>query len=456
MINKFFSNQKKAHRAPVDFREADVGLKRKEALDEARRCPQCHDARCRQACPLGIDIPDFIRMIREGDFNAAWAKIKDHNEFPGICGRTCLAPCEHSCILKTDGQPIAIRALERFAADHGQEKFTFSHKPELIGSKVAVVGSGPSGLSAAATLAKKGYLVTVFEAFPHCGGIFYYGIPRFRLPIAALEVEIRQVFSRGIKIENHCLLGAETQLNELWPLGFSAILLAVGMGQPDFTDLPGANFARVYYAMEFLMRSNFYNAQARTKDGAVEIGQRVAILGANSAALDCARICIRLKKEAILIFEKTEEDLDVYPQEKKYAQSEGVRFEAMTRPLRIIAGPDQGVAGIECIHMDYADPDGDGKWRLVPVPKSETTIEVDSVIVVKGHRPNTMILKGIGQLKTDSKGHLWVDERMMTSQKGVFAVGECAAVTGSVVNAMASGKKAAYGIDRYLSEKRGT
>lgn len=447
---KLFNKNSDKPKILGNFQEVSAGLSRRAAVEEARRCPQCHDPLCRKGCALNIDIPAFIRCIREGDPSGALAKIKEQNDFPGVCGRICLAPCEKACILGQEGKPIAIRALERFAADAGQIRNSH-HRSPRPSMKTAVVGSGPAGLTASAQLARMGYQVTLFEAFGSAGGILSYGIPRFRLPPQVLKAEIQNLLFSGVRFSNHQFLGAGIQLNDLLSQGFSSVLLAIGMGQPEILDLPGSNLAGVYYAMEFLLSANS-RLHSKNEIG-INLGKRIAVLGHNSAALDCAGICRRLGKEVTVIHGNTGGEMEVYPGELEQAVREGVRIEGMTKPLRIIPAPDGGVAGVECMHLDFADPDQTGQWRLVPVPETKAVIDANSVILVNGHNPNTAVLKSGLDFKIKDNGRIGVDQNMMTSLPGIFAAGECAEGPEAVVDALASGKKAAENMDRYLKER---
>jgi glutamate synthase (NADPH/NADH) small chain len=406
-----------------------------------------------KGCPLGIDVPRFIRFLREGDVDSAYAKIREKNCLPSICGRICTAPCEAACILNEEGAPpIGIRALERYAADFGRSKTARRSQTFLGGKKVAIVGSGPAGLAAAAGLAQRGYQVTVFESFDKPGGVLRYGIPEFRVPQKVLDHEINEIRALGVKMEMNFLIGHTATIEELQQQGFAAILLATGAGIPKFKDLPGTNLGGVYYGEEFLMRVN--RAQAflfHRKPDKLPLGQKIAVIGSGNTALDCARIGVRLNREVTLIFRRTEEDMYIRKDERAYAKEEGVCFEPMVKPVEILADPNHFVGGLKCVRMDYADVDGAGKWEIAQVPGSEFILDVDTVVIAVGHNPNSLVNKDVPHLATNSDGTYKVhDNSAMTSIPGVFAAGNVLTNAGPIVEAIASGKKAAEEIDNYL------
>ncbi len=439
-----------------DFQEVSLGFPKKVTLEEARRCPQCHEPPCVPGCPLGIDIPGFIRLLREGDPVGAFKKIKEQNEFPSLCGRVCFAPCERICVLEKEEAPIGIRALERFAADHGRHKVFPGKKPNPTGKKVAIIGSGPAGLTAAVQLARKNYQVTIFEALPKAGGILRYGIPEFRLPKLILDSEIEEVRSLGVDILTSCLIGENLTLDELFQKKFEAILLSVGTGSPQVFEVPGTNFNGVYYAKMLLMQINFSPSSLLKNTSVLRIGQRMAVIGANPSALDTARVCLRLdpKKEVHLIFDTTHEDMRIHPQDREEAKKEGIKLEGLTRVLEILGEDNKVVSGLRCIRLDFADPNKTGKWELIPVPDSEFDLNVDTVIIAEDYQPNLRWRQRISGLKWNEDGTLWTDlTTAMTSHPGIFAAGDVTSLKGDIVKAMADGKKAAAGIDQYLKIK---
>jgi len=344
--------------------------------------------------------------------------------------------------------------LERFAADYEREHGTGQLPPKvsLTGKKVAVVGSGPSGLTVAGDLILKGHEVSVFEAFHKPGGVLVYGIPEFRIPKKILDNEINEIKALGVKIETNCLIGHTETLEELKRQDFVAVLLATGAGIPKFMDLSGANLGGVYYGEEFLMRVNrARNSFFSRKLDKLPMGQRIAVIGSGNTALDCARIGIRLGREVTLAFQQTEEDMYVSNEERAYAKEEGVRFEPMVKPVEILADPNNFVGGLKCVRMDYADDNGSGEWQITQVPDSEFVLDVDTVIIAVGHNPNSLINKEAPNLKVNKDGTFKINEKTgMTSIAGVFAAGNVMTNVGPVVEAIASGKKAAEEIDQYL------
>ena len=438
-----------------NFSEVSLGFSKKTTLEEARRCPQCANPVCVKACPLGINILGFIRHLREGNWDAAQSQIKEESLFPAICGRICSAPCEVACILNEEESPIAIRALERFASDHGKG-IALKQKKILFGDKkIAIVGAGPARLTAAAELTKKGYPVTIFEAQDKPGGVLRYGIPEFRLPKRILDQEIEEICRAGVEIKTNFFIGQTLNLDDFFQEGFSAILLATGAGRPKFMDLPGSHWGGVYYGEEFLMRVNLMQRSIfSSKPSNFFIGQKIVVVGSGNTALDCARLARRLGRQVTLMFRRTEDEMRVRKEERDYAKEEGVSLEPLLKPLEILANPQNFVSGLKCIRMDYADSEIEGKWELIPVPESECILQADTVILAIGHEPNTFMVspeQGVS-LRLKEDGSIWVDEQTaMTSSKGIFACGNVATNAGPVVEAMASGKRAAEKIVQYLT-----
>lgn len=371
--------------------------------------------------------------------------------FASICGRLCPAPCERACVFYEDGAPIAIRALERFAADFGQMK---SSKPEPLssrGKKVGIVGSGPAGLTAAGFLAHKGFSVTVFEAFNEAGGVLRHGIPEFRFPKKILDSEIIWLKSLGVEFKTNFFITQSTGLKDLLSPGFAAVFLATGAGAPQFLDLPGTNLGGVLYADEFLMRMNLMKTGDPKFAGAFNIGYRVVVIGKGYAAIDCARAALRLGRDATVVFGHSEDDLDIHVEEKEYGKEEGLKLEPLTKPLEILGSDDHFVCGLKCRRMDFGDPQNSGKWTLIEVPESEFMMEADTVILAAGHRPQGTFLKKMPDFRMNPDGTVWVNEAdAMTSIPGIFAGGNVTAGTTSIVHAIADGKKAAESIERYL------
>lgn len=432
--------------------EVSLGYPKKVCLTEAQRCPQCSDPVCKPGCPLGVDIPGFIRLLREGNPTAAYQKIKEQNEFPSICGRICLAPCEKACVFHKEDNPIGIRTLERYAADHGRGGGLLRKAPTLTGKKVAVVGSGPAGMTAAAQLARQGFRVTIFESLPLAGGVLRYGIPEFRLPRDILETELQELKWQGVEIKTNIHIGQAVSIKELFAHDFAAVLLTAGAGSPRFSELPGAESAGVYYAAELLIQFNLIHSLKNP--AGFSLGSKVVVLGTSSAAIDAARVCRRLERDTTLVLPMTEEDVLDYPQELVLAKEEGVRVEALTKAVEILSNEESCVTGLKCKHLDFAsEGQSAGKWVLAEVPESEFILSADSVILAQGLRPSTGVLRVVPGLKTTEQGTVWIDpQTRMTSVDKVFAAGDVASACGSVVEAMASGKKAAQQIAQYLKK----
>lgn len=402
---------------------------------------------------MGIDIPGFIRHIRESEPLKALAKIKEDNMFASICGRLCPAPCERACVFYEDGAPIAIRALERFAADFGQIKLLKMEANFSRGKKIAVIGAGPAGLTAAGVLSQKGFGVTVFEALNEIGGVLRYGIPEFRLPKKILDSEISRLKSLGIEFRVNFLIGQSADLKDLFSMGFAAVFIGVGAGAVRFLDIPGTNLGGVLYADEFLMRLNLMKTGDPKNTAAFNIGQKVVVIGRGYAALDAARAALRLGREVTVVFGHSEDELGIRIEEKEYTKEEGVKLEPLTVPLEILENNDF-VCGVRCKRMDFGDPENTGQWKLIEVPESEFMIEADTVILAAEHRPQSAFMKKTTELRLNPDGSVWVNETdAMTSIAGIFAGGDIVQGPDSILRAMAAGKNAAESIERYLKTK---
>ncbi len=381
--------------------------------------------------------------MREGNVGGAYELIREQNPLPSICGRICLAPCELACILNEEKNPIGIRALERYAADNRSR----SGRKEAAnrGMKIAIVGSGPAGLSAAAVLAQKGYQVRIFESMDQPGGVLRYGIPEFRIPNKILEAEINEIKALGVEIETNCMIGNTKTMDDLKTEGYVSILLAMGAGIPKFMEVPGSHLGGVYYGEEFLMRIN----QKRSTQ--FPLGNKIVVIGSGNTALDCARVAVRLQKQVTLIFRRTIDELYMRDEEKTLGMEEGIHFEPLVKPMEILPTQDNFVSGIKCVRMDYADEDSNGTWSLAAVPDSEFTIEADSVIIAVGHLPNSNIIKKYKNIKLNDDSSVKINESThMTNTKSIFAAGNVVTNAGPVVEAIASGKAAAEQIHKHL------
>ncbi|MCX5709623.1 MAG: NADPH-dependent glutamate synthase [Candidatus Omnitrophica bacterium] len=437
-----------------NFLEVALGFPESEAREEAARCLQCKNPACVKGCPVGINIPAFIKLIKEGKRNEALAKIKEKNNLSAVCGRVCPQEdqCEAVCILNRKRMPINIGALERFAADCELTGKTGTRvKTGPKGAKVAVVGSGPAGLTCAADLAKMGYKVTLFESLHVPGGVLVYGIPEFRLPKQIVHNEVEYIKSLGVDLKTDMLIGNVFSLEDLFKEGYSAIFVAVGAGLPQFLGIPGENLGRVYSANEFLTRVNLMKAyQFPGYATPLNLGNKVAVIGGGNVALDSARVALRLGKVSTLVYRRTEKEMPGRLEEVENAKEEGVVFKFLTQPVKII-GDDAGfVKGLECLQMELGEPDASGRRRPVAIKDSNFILDVDTVILAIGQNPNPLLKRVTPGLKTSDHGTIIVDVNMMTSIKGVFAGGDIITGADTVIAAMGAGKRAAVAIDNYI------
>lgn len=441
-----------------NFTEVSLGYSKAVSLTEARRCPQCAQPTCLDGCPLGIDIPGFIRLLREGDAVGALNRIREANILPGVCGRICMAPCESVCVFNDDDASIGIRALERYAADNGRTRQAPKDRPSAPknGKKVAVVGSGPSGLAAAAQLAQKGYTVTIFEGLPKPGGVLRYGIPEFRLPARVLDTEINDVMAMGVEIQTNVIVGQTLGVQDVMK-GHDFMFLAVGCASPKMVTISGEHLIGVHYAQEIMLHYNLWQGQNDPKSsGPSLLGDKVVVLGSGHAAMDCGRIALRLGKKASVVFPGLEEEIGANPMERKNAVEEGLKFESLVRPLEIIATAENLVKGVRCERLDFVENPGE-QWELKPVPGSEFLIEADTVILAQETKPSEALKRILPDLKWTPEGVLWVDpETAQTSIERIFATGDVISGAGHLVDALASGKYAALAMDRYISEAGNT
>lgn len=440
----------------ANFEEVAIGYNEDMAKLEASRCLQCKKPKCIIGCPVGIDIPAFIKQIEDGNYDAAIAKLKETTSFPAVCGRVCPQEeqCELYCILGKKQEPVAIGRLERFAADwefqHGS-----SSKPEIAAKKgkhVGVVGSGPAGVTCAGELAKMGYDVTIYEALHKPGGVLVYGIPEFRLPKAIVQRECDYVESLGVKIKLDYVVGRTLTVDQMLENGHDAVFLANGAGLPAFMNIPGENLNGVYSANEFLTRANLMKAYRFPEyDTPIKVGKKVAVIGGGNVAMDSARTALRLGAEVHLIYRRSREEMPARNEEIHHAEEEGIIFNLLTNPTQIIGDQEGWVEEIEVVDMELGEPDASGRRRPVTVDGSERRIPVDVVIVSVGTKANPLLTKSTKGLDLNKWGNIVADEHTLaTSKEGVFAGGDIVTGAATVILAMGAGKTGARSIDRYL------
>ena len=441
-----------------NFDSVALGLTEEQARLEAKRCIQCKKPSCVKGCPVEIDIPGFIKLIADGKFNQAAEKIKEKNSLPAICGRVCPqeTQCELVCVLEEKSSPIAIGALERFAADWQLSRLSAKKASKIKKSqskKVAVVGSGPAGLTCAGNLAKMGYNVTVFESLHKPGGVLVYGIPEFRLPKKIMEREIDYIKSLGVKMQENVLIGKTYSLDELFQRDYCAIFIAVGAGLPQFLGIPGENLDRVYSANEFLTRVNLMKAYLFPEyDTPINIGKRIAVVGAGNVAFDAARCALRLgAKEVFIVYRRSEAEMPARAEEIENAREEGVKLHLLTLPIKIIGDNNGYVKAIECLKMRLGEEDRSGRKRPISIKDSQFTKECDTVIIAIGQKPNPLLAKATPQLKTARAGTITVDEiTQATNLRAVYAGGDITTGADTVISAMGAGKWAAKAMDEYI------
>ena len=443
----------------TNFNEVALGYSEEEAQQEARRCLQCKKAPCIKACPVEIDIPGFIAPLVDRDYRGAIRKIKEQNLLPAMCGRVCPQEglCEKACILSKKYEPVAIGRLERFAADWEIEKGNpeRSPLPPGMGKRVAVIGSGPAGLSCAGDLARLGHKVTILEALHKPGGVLVYGIPEFRLPKSIVEREVDYVRSLGVEVETGYVIGKIYTLDELFSQGYQAIFIGIGAGLPKFMNIPGENLNGVYSANEFLTRTNLMKAYLFPDyDTPIKIGRRVAVVGGGNVAMDASRVALRLGAEQVFnIYRRSRKEMPARVEEVENARNEGVEFNFLSNPVRIIGNSEGWVTGIESIRMELGEPDESGRRRPVPIRGSEFTIEVDVVVMAIGAGANPLLPSATPDLKVNKWGYIVADEATgKTSKEGVWAGGDIVSGAATVISAMASGRRSARAIHQYLME----
>jgi len=444
-----------------NFEEVPLGLTEEQAVMEARRCLQCKKPRCVEGCPVGIDIPGFIRLIAEGKFAEAGSKIKEDNALPAICGRVCPQEeqCEEVCVLAGKGDPVAIGNLERFAADYEREH-ELVVVPQLApkrGARVAVVGSGPAGLTCAGELVKVGYAVTILEALHKPGGVLVYGIPEFRLPKAIVEKEIEYLRSMGIEIVTNFVVGKTASLVQLFEEGYRAVFVGSGAGLPTFAGIPGENLNGVLSANEYLTRVNLMKAYRPDYRTPVMVRRQVAVLGGGNVAMDAARTALRLGAEKVtLVYRRTIHEAPAREAELQHAEEEGIEFRWLASATEVLGDEEGWVRGLRCVRMELGEPGEDGRRRPYPVEGTEFEFPVDLVIVAYGNRPHPLVPRTTEGLKVSPRGTIVVQEGTgATSLEGVYAGGDIVTGAATVIQAMGAGKQAAAAIDEYLTEKYG-
>ena len=442
----------------TNFEEVCLGYNKEEAESEATRCLNCKNPKCVEGCPVSIDIPAFIQKVKESDVEGAYNVIGESSSLPAICGRVCPqeSQCEGKCIRGIKGEPVSIGKLERYVADTARE---MGIKPqgakEKKGKKVAIIGSGPAGLTCAGDLAKMGYDVTIFEALHKAGGVLVYGIPEFRLPKSAVvEKEIENVKSLGVKIETDCVIGRSTTVDALMKEeGFDAVFIGSGAGLPKFMHIPGEQAMGVFSANEYLTRSNLMGAFSEKSRTPIMRAKKAVIVGGGNVAMDAARTALRLGAEVHVVYRRSEEELPARKEEVEHAKEEGIIFNLLTNPVEIHADENGWVKGITCLRMELGEPDESGRRRPVEVPGSEFDIDCDCVIMSLGTSPNPMIASTTEGLDINKRSCIVAEEENgKTTKEGVYAGGDAVTGAATVILAMGAGKAAAKGIDEYLSE----
>lgn len=439
-----------------NFLEVALGYTEEQALDEAQRCLHCKNKPCVAGCPVGIHIPDFIAKVAEGDFEGAYQIITQSSSLPAVCGRVCPqeTQCEQKCVRGIKGEPVGIGRLERFVADwHNKNVCEAPRKPAPNGHKVAVIGSGPSGLTCAGDLAKKGYAVTVFEALHTAGGVLVYGIPEFRLPKDIVQKEIDGLKALGVDVQTNMVIGRVLSIDELLEQGYEAVFIGSGAGLPRFMNIPGENLKGVYSANEFLTRVNLMKAYQPGSDTPIEHAKRVAVVGGGNVAMDAARCAKRLGAEVYVVYRRGMEELPARREEVEHAEEEGIIFKTLCNPVEVLADENDDVKGIRCIRMELGEPDASGRRRPIEVPGSEFDVDVDCVIMALGTSPNPLIKSTTKGLEINKKGGIVVNEDGLTSRENVYAGGDAVTGAATVILAMGAGKTAAKAIDEALSKK---
>ena len=440
-----------------NFKEVALGYTPEQAIEEANRCLKCKNPKCVGGCPVNIRIPEFIGKIQEGDFKAAYEIISTTHALPALSGRVCPqeSQCECYCVRGIKGEPVAIGRLERFAADWYRENINaMPEKVESNGIKVAVVGSGPAGMTAAAELAKKGYAVTMFEALHTAGGVLVYGIPEFRLPKAIVANEVKKLEALGVEVMTNMVIGRVLTIDELFEMGYKAVFVGSGAGLPMFMNIPGEALKGVMSANEYLTRTNLMKAYDEKADTPVIKSKAVAVVGGGNVAMDAARCGMRLGAEHVyIVYRRGEAEMPARLEEVHHAKEEGIELKTLCNPIEIIGDETGRVCGMKCVRMELGEPDASGRRRPVEVPNSEFILDVDTVVMSLGTNPNPLIRSTTPGLDTNRKGCLIVNENEMTTREGVFAGGDAVTGAATVILAMGAGKKAADAIHNFIQSK---
>jgi len=456
-LNRVNMPKQKPKERARNFNEVALGYTEKNALAEASRCIQCKKRPCIEGCPVGVDIPEFIAALRDGDMPEAVKALKNKNALPGVCGRVCPqeTQCEEVCTLAKKGAPIAIGRLERYVADWElkNKKKADAEIAPATNKRVAVVGSGPAGLTVAADLAKRGHKVTILEALHVAGGVLMYGIPEFRMPKNIVQAEVEYVKSLGVEIKLDSVIGKISTVDELLGEGYDAVFLGTGAGLPMFLNIPGENLNGIYSANEFLTRINLMKAYLFPEyDTPIKAGKRVAVIGGGNVAMDSARCAVRLGADEVsIVYRRSRTEIPARLEEVENAEEEGIVFKLLTNPVRFLGDEKGWVTGMECIEMELGEPDASGRRRPIPKKGSEFVLDVDIVVVALGTSPNPLVPTTTEGLDTTKRGTVVADEETSkTTKAGVWAGGDVVTGAATVISAMGAGKRAAASIDAYL------
>ncbi|MEG2295596.1 MAG: NADPH-dependent glutamate synthase [Oscillospiraceae bacterium] len=440
-----------------NFQEVSTGYTKEMAIEEARRCLNCKHKPCIKGCPVNIKIPEFIMEVAAGNFEEAYTIITEDSTLPAVCGRVCPqeTQCEEKCVRAIKGEAVGIGRLERFVADYHMSNFTGEiKKPVSNGHKMAVIGAGPAGLACAADLAKKGYIVTIFEAFHVSGGVLVYGIPEFRLPKAIVDKEIDTLIQLGVEIKTNMVIGRAFSVDELLADGYKAVFIGSGAGLPSFMGIPGESYVGVYSANEYLTRVNLMKAYKDGYDTPVRVSKSLAVVGGGNVAMDAARSAIRLGTEKVyIVYRRSEEEMPARLEEIHHAKEEGIIFKTLTNPVEILGDEKGHVIGMKCVEMQLGEPDESGRRKPIVKENSNFILDVDTVIISIGTSPNPLIKDTTQGLDTNKWGCLIADDTMLTTREGVYAGGDVVTGAATVILAMGAGKTAAASMHRYVREK---